>query len=112
MRGSANYAGSLHCGNLRILSLIIRWQKHQEFYIVRMYQDLVGDWIVAQSWGNSTECKNACTQTVTPSYQDARLQVREIRKQLKSKGFRLIARQETQLGFEFAPCLSDSDLQT
>ncbi|KXJ56899.1 MAG: hypothetical protein AXW15_01570 [Neptuniibacter sp. Phe_28] len=66
-----------------------------------MYQDLVGDWIVTQSWGDYTENKCACNQTVSTSYQDARLMVREIRKQLKRKGFRHVARKETQLGFEF-----------
>lgn len=79
----------------------MRWQKHQEYYIVRMYQDLVGDWIVTQSWGCNTQDNNACSQTVSTSYQDARLTVREIRKQLKAKGFRHVARKETQLGFEF-----------
>jgi len=81
--------------------LIIRWKKHQEYYIVRMYQDLIGDWVVSQSWGNNAENTSACNQTVSTSYQDARLIVREIRKQLKSQGFRHVARQETQLGFEF-----------
>jgi len=66
-----------------------------------MYQDLVGDWIVTQSWGNTTDNKNECNQIVATSYQDARLIVREIRLRLKAEGFRLIARQETQLGFEF-----------
>ncbi|WP_415903342.1 hypothetical protein ACMXYR_06305 [Neptuniibacter sp. QD29_5] len=88
--------------------MIIRWQKQQEYYIVRMYQDLVGDWIVTQSWGNSTDDKNECNQTVAKSYQDARFLVREIRKQLKCEGFRLIARKETQLGFEFDPIHIDS----
>ncbi len=84
--------------------MIIRWQKDQDYYIVRMYQDLVGDWIVAQSWGSSPEQKNACSQTVMSSCQDARVLVREIRKHLKSEGFRLVVREETQLGFEFDPC--------
>jgi hypothetical protein len=73
-----------------------------------MYQDLVGDWIVTQSWGSNTDDKNACSQTVGTSYQDARLIVREIRKELKLKGFRHVPRKETQLDFEFAlgpnPC--------
>lgn len=81
--------------------MIIRWQKQQAYHIVRMYQDLVGDWIVTQSWGNTTDNKNECNQIVATSYQDARLMVREIRVQLKTEGFRLVARQETQLGFEF-----------
>jgi len=101
-------AGNTCCNFTDYISLIIRWQKQQEYYIVRMYQDLVGDWIVTQSWGNSTDDKNECNQTVAKSYQDARFIVRDIRKQLKSEGFRLIARKETQLGFEFDPIHIDS----
>ena len=101
-------AGKTCCHSTDYISLIIRWQKQQEYYIVRMYQDLVGDWIVTQSWGNSTDDKNECNQTVAKSYQDARFIVREIRKQLKSEGFRLIARKETQLGFEFDPIHIDT----
>lgn len=101
-------AGETCCKFTDCISLIIRWQKQQEYYIVRMYQDLVGDWIVTQSWGNSSDDKNECNQTVAKSYQDARFIVREIRKQLKSEGFRLVDRKETQLGFEFDPIRIDS----
>lgn len=73
-----------------------------------MYQDLVGDWIVTQSWGSNADDKKACNQTVSTSYQDARLVVREIRKELKAKGFRHVARKETQLGFEFGHSLCQS----
>ncbi len=81
--------------------MITRWQKQQDYYIIRMYQDLFGDWIVAQSWGNSQAQTSDCSETVAPSYQEARLQVRGLRKELKAKGFRHVARKETQLGFEF-----------
>lgn len=91
--------------------MISRWQRQQEYYIIRMYQDLVGDWIVAQSWGCAFDDKNECLQTVASSYQDARRLVRKTRKDLKAKGFRHVARKETQLGFEFAlPNNSDSPL--
>ncbi|EAR61623.1 hypothetical protein MED92_13251 [Oceanospirillum sp. MED92] len=69
-----------------------------------MYQDLVGDWIVSQSWGNCSEQSNSCSHTVTTSYQEARLIVREIRLRLKKEGFRHVPRKETQLGFEFELC--------
>ncbi len=81
--------------------MISRWKKNQEFYIVRMYQDLIGDWIVTQSWGNAALDISSCRYTVASSYDEARKLVRKLSKQLKADGFRRLARQETQLGFDF-----------
>lgn len=81
--------------------MISRWKKNQEFYIVRMYQDLLGDWIVTQSWGNAALDICSCRHNVASSYDEARKFVRKLSKQRKADGFRRLARQETQLGFDF-----------
>lgn len=82
--------------------MILRWKKGDEYFIVRMYQDLIGDWVVSQSWGYAgNRSYPRYRKTVLPSYDDARAVVREIRKQKKAKGFRLMDRKEVQLGFSF-----------
>ncbi len=85
-----------------ITALILRWKKGNEYFIVRMYQDLIGDWVVSQSWGaTNTGRYPSYRKTVLPNYDEARTMVREIRKQRKFQGFRLMARKEVQLGFSF-----------
>ncbi|MGH1462704.1 MAG: hypothetical protein ACRBB6_11760 [Neptuniibacter sp.] len=82
--------------------MILRWKKDDEYFIVRMYQDLIGDWVVSQSWGSSRHrTYPAYRKTVLGSYDEARTMVRAIRKQRKDKGFRLMDRKEVQLGFTF-----------
>jgi len=82
--------------------LILRWKKDNEYFIVRMYRDLIGDWVVSQSWGHSCNHRPpSYRKTVVSSYDEARTLVRAIRKQKKAKGFRLMDRKEVQLGFAF-----------
>lgn len=85
-----------------ISALILRWKKDNEYFIVRMYQDLIGDWVVSQSWGYTcNRTPPSYRKTVMRSYDDARDLVRALRKQRKAKGFRLMDRKEIQLGFAF-----------
>lgn len=81
--------------------MIIHWYKDSDYYIVRMYQDLVGDWIVSRSWGNTSLGYRACRHTVAPSYLAARSLVKEISQQRKTRGYVRYQRNETQLGFNF-----------
>lgn len=81
--------------------LIVRWRKEQEYYIVRLYQDLIGDWIVTQCWGDSTCNDSTVTHTVARSYQAGRNLLKEINREQKQRGFRPAKRDEIQLGFDF-----------
>jgi hypothetical protein len=81
--------------------LIVRWRKEQEYYIVRLYQDLIGDWIVTQCWGDAACTKSTVTHTVTRSYQDARTLLKQLNREHKQRGFRAARRDEIQLGFDF-----------
>ncbi len=79
--------------------LIARWHKGQDYFIVRLYRDLVGDWIVSQCWGNSSQGTSASTKTVVQTYQEGRSLLKEINQQQKTAGYRAADRDEIQLDF-------------
>ena len=81
--------------------MIVRWRKQHEYCIVRLYQDLIGDWVVTQCWGDSTCNDSTVTHTVTHSYQAARDLLKQINREQKKLGFRSAKRDEIQLGFDF-----------
>ncbi|MGB0466587.1 MAG: hypothetical protein ACPGF7_03520 [Pontibacterium sp.] len=81
--------------------MIVRWRKEQEYYVVRLYQDLVGDWIVTRCWGNCAQKINSVSHTVTRSHQEGRLLLRQINREQKLRGFRPAKDDEIQLGFDF-----------
>ncbi len=81
--------------------MIVRWQKEQEYFIVRLYQDLVGDWILSQSWGDRAANEATVTHTVLHSYTEARRLLSSIARQKRKLGYRLTGRGEEQLGFDF-----------
>lgn len=68
---------------------------------MRLYQDLIGDWIVTQCWGDNTCDESTVTHTVAPSYQAARVMLKEICREHKAQGFHPAKRDEIQLGFDF-----------
>ncbi|GGO81115.1 hypothetical protein GCM10011348_19420 [Marinobacterium nitratireducens] len=81
--------------------MIVRWRKDQEYFIVRLYQDLVGDWILSQSWGDCLSDESGISHTVLPSYQEARRLLRTIAREQRLRGYRHEDRSEVQLGFDF-----------
>jgi spore germination protein YaaH len=81
--------------------LIVRWQKEQEYFIVRLYQDLVGDWILSQSWGDRAANEATVTHTVLHSYKEARRLLSSIARQQRKRGYRHTGQSEEQLGFDF-----------
>ncbi len=81
--------------------MIVRWRKDREYFIVRLYQDLVGDWILSQSWGDNAADEATVTHTVLPSYKDARRLLSSIVRQQRKRGYRDFDHDEEQLGFDF-----------
>lgn len=69
--------------------------------MIRLYQDLVGDWIVSQSRGILQTSKQEYTQNILPSYAEARRLVLLLNKEHRQKGYKTSGMTEIQLGFQF-----------
>lgn len=81
--------------------MVVRWQKHDDYLVVRIYRDLVGDWVVTQSRGNR-QGNSSYTQTLVDSYGEALELLREIGREHRRRGFRRKQAREEQLGFDFS----------
>jgi len=82
--------------------LIVRWHKDQNYFIVRMYQDLVGDWVVTQCAGHSGhDDEGFVSHTVADSYEQARMMLDEIHQQQQAAGFDRSPNPEVQLPLNF-----------
>ncbi|MEH6627882.1 MAG: WGR domain-containing protein [Motiliproteus sp.] len=47
------------------------WRKQEHYFIVRLSQDLFGDWVVIRSWGNLNNNLGGCKQDVISCQQKA-----------------------------------------
>jgi len=81
--------------------LIIRWRRQQDYFIVRLYQDLMGDWVLSESWGNSLSNKGSVNHTIFHCYHEARGQLREISRRQKALGFKKTVSKEQQIELDF-----------
>jgi hypothetical protein len=79
--------------------LIVRWQKNNDYRIVRIYRDLVGDWVVEQCWGDGTRCHQR--RTLVESRMAARAMMLKINREHRSRGFRPVTWGEEQLELGF-----------
>ncbi|KDE39063.1 hypothetical protein ADINL_2192 [Nitrincola lacisaponensis] len=68
--------------------MVLRWQKQADYFTVSVYQDLVGDWILTQSWGNSLNDDSEFSHTVLPSRLEAEKYVTKLRLSLLKSGFK------------------------
>ncbi len=85
-----------------IPSLIVHWRKNKEYTVIRLYQDLVGDWIVSQCRGSlQTAHRQEYTHTILASYAEARSLVLLLNKQHRQQGYKTSVVTETQLDFQF-----------
>ncbi len=82
-------------------SLVVRWQKNQDFLVVRIYRDLVGDWVVSECWGSPNDSGD-CRHTLVDSYAEALERLRDIGREQRQRGFRRQQVREEQLGFDFS----------
>lgn len=81
--------------------MIIRWRKQKDYFIVRLYQDLMGDWVLSESWGNTLNNKGAVNHTIFHCYHEASTKLREISRRQKSLGFKKTVSKEQQRELDF-----------
>lgn len=81
--------------------MIIRWRKQQDYFIVRLYQDLMGDWVLTESWGNTARDSGSVNHTVFDCYHEARSRLRDVSRRLKSQGFKKTVSKEQQIELDF-----------
>ncbi|BBB29194.1 conserved hypothetical protein [Neptunomonas japonica JAMM 1380] len=82
--------------------MIVHWRKNQEYLVIRLYQDLVGDWIVSQSRGRlQSTIKQEYMRSILTSYSEARSLVLSLNKQQRKLGYKTMGITEKQLGFQF-----------
>ncbi|GGB95636.1 hypothetical protein GCM10011352_22160 [Marinobacterium zhoushanense] len=79
--------------------MIVHWQKDRDYRVIRIYRDLVGDWVVEQCWGNAYTCQQS--HTLVDSRQAARAMMLQINRKQRKMGFRRSAPGEEQLDFGF-----------
>jgi hypothetical protein len=83
-------------------TLLIHWRKHQEYLVIRLYQDLVGDWVVSECRGKYlSQQKESVSITVVTDYQCARERVKEINQEMRAQGYKTLFSSEQQLGLPF-----------
>lgn len=82
--------------------MIAHWRKNQDYLVIRLYQDLVGDWVVSESRGQfQVPTRTEYSRTILHSYQEARQMVLSLSKQLRCEGYKKTIASEEQLGFQF-----------
>jgi hypothetical protein len=105
MRGfKAQWRAIINCSvpTLNGNTLLIHWRKHQEYLVIRLYQDLVGDWVVSECRGKYlSQQKENYTKTVLKDYQRARERVKSINQEMRHQGFKTLFSSEQQLGLPF-----------
>ncbi|TCK02543.1 hypothetical protein [Marinobacterium mangrovicola] len=79
--------------------MIVRWQKNSDYRVIRIYRDLVGDWVVEQCWGNPNASHQS--HTLVDSRQAARAMMLQINREQRKLGFRRCVTGEEQLDFGF-----------
>lgn len=69
----------------------IRWETTSRYYVVRLYQDLFGDWIVESVWGGLHNKLGNRQQQVLASYQDALALLLQINRQRHARHYGIVA---------------------
>lgn len=69
----------------------IRWETPSRYYAARVYQDLLGYWIVESSWGGLGNNLGSSKQEVVPSYTDAVQVMLNIHRRRKSRRYGIVS---------------------
>lgn len=80
--------------------MIVRWQKNRDYLVIRIYRDLVDDWIVEQTW-NDIRGDSQQSRTLVDSFRSARAMLLQINRRQRLLGYRRTVSGEEQLGFDF-----------
>ncbi|MDF2182772.1 hypothetical protein [Neptuniibacter sp. CAU 1671] len=81
--------------------MIYRWRKQTAYLHTWVYQDLMGDWIITRSWGDTVTEKSTVKHQVMPSFHDARQALKRTARYCRRQGYQPCSKDETQLGFNF-----------
>ncbi len=63
------------------------WRKQEHYFIVRLSQDLFGDWVVIRSWGNLNNNLGGNKQDVLSCYQQAMTEIEKIHQRQIKRGY-------------------------
>ncbi len=67
--------------------MVINWRKQQHYFIVRLSQDLFGDWVLIRSWGNLNNNLGGYKQDTLSCKAQALKQLDEICKRQLRRGY-------------------------
>lgn len=70
-----------------IINLRFEHHQKQRYYRVLLSQDLFGDWVVTRVWGGIGKATGRITHISCPSYDEAKLTIKNIIKHRKQRGY-------------------------
>lgn len=71
----------------------IRWETNQRYYVARVSQDLLGDWVIESSWGGLHNNLGNRKQQIAASYRDAIDALVKIHAKRRSRKYGIVASQ-------------------
>lgn len=69
----------------------IRWETERRYYAAKLYQDLLGDWVVERAWGGLHNNIGNGAQEIVPAYSDAVAAMARIHKERRARRYGIVA---------------------
>ena len=70
----------------------VRWEKNTRYYEAHLHQDLWGDWILTQVWGQRGTRMGQTKHTLCASYQDGMEKLAQVRKRREQRGYQVVGK--------------------
>ncbi|WP_416885955.1 hypothetical protein [Marinospirillum sp.] len=67
--------------------MLIRWEKEQDYYLVYVHQDMLGDLLVTRVWGQTGTQYGGIKHTLVQSEDEAAILVDDVRHIQESRGY-------------------------
>jgi len=64
-----------------------RWEKDTRYYEIHLHQDLWGDWVLTQVWGQRGAALGRIKNVPCTSYEDGITKLDEVRKKRKQRNY-------------------------
>lgn len=68
----------------------IKWESKTRYYIVRLYRDLLGHWVVTRAWGGLKTRLGGLETVPVPSYEAGLIAMGSFTKQRAARHYRVI----------------------